>query len=94
MALLGLFVAASAAAGLLAWWLVGPRRAGWLLLPVLAPFGTLYLAGHRLGWSIGPSVRLFGFDVALPFDLALAVMAAFVAAAAQRTVARAVRRGA
>jgi hypothetical protein len=81
---LAVFTAASIAAGLLAWWLVGPRSPWAILLPIAATFGALYLSGHRLGLRIGPVVDLFGFDVALAFDLSLAVVVAFAAAFLQR----------
>jgi hypothetical protein len=83
-ALLALFILVSLLAGGLAWWLVGPRRPASAVLPILATFGALYLSGHRLGWSVGPTVTLFGFDVALPFDIALAAAVACAVAALQR----------
>jgi hypothetical protein len=82
-ALIGLFAAISAASGLLASRLMGPWRWWTPLLPMLASFGALYLVGHRLGWSAGPEVPMFGFRVALPFDVAVALVVAFVTAAAQ-----------
>jgi len=83
-ALLGFFIAVALVAGGTAWWIVGPRRAWALALPILAAFGALYLFGHLLEWSVGPTLTLFGFDVALLFDLVLAVVAAALAAIVQR----------
>ncbi|HSJ00719.1 MAG TPA: hypothetical protein VLA59_10090 [Patescibacteria group bacterium] len=82
-ALIGLFAAISTASGLLAARLLGPWRWWTPLLPILASFGALYLVGHRLGWSAGPEVPMFGFRVALPFDVAVALGIALAAAAAQ-----------
>lgn len=86
--LLALFTIASIVAGVGAWWLVGPRSWWGLPLPVLAAFGALYLSGHRLGWELGPTVQLFGFQVALLFDLVLAVVVAVLAALVQRPLLR------
>ncbi len=85
-ALLGFFVAVAAGAGAGATAIVGPRRPVAVLAPVAAAFGGLYLVGHRLGLSIGPSVRLFGFDVALVWDVAVAIGAALAAALVQRAI--------
>lgn len=85
-ALLAAFGIVSVAAGALAWRVIGPRRLHALPVPIVAAFVALYLAGHRFGWQIGPMVELFGFDVALVFDLALALVAALLAAIAQRPV--------
>ncbi|MEO8509975.1 MAG: hypothetical protein ABI534_01915 [Chloroflexota bacterium] len=82
--LAGLFVAISLGAGALAWWTVGPRRAVALPLPMVVAFALLYLAGHRLGWQAGPTVELLGFELALPFDIALALVGGFAAAVIQR----------
>ncbi len=84
--LLAVFILVSVVAGLIAWRVATPaNRLGWLL-PIVFAFGALYLFGHLLGADVGPMVRLFGFDVALPFDVLLALAAAFVGAAAQRLV--------
>lgn len=82
-ALIGLFTLISAISGLLAARLIGPWRWWSPLLPMLVSFGALYLAGHRFGWSAGPEVPMFGFRVALPFDVAVAMIVAFGTAAAQ-----------
>lgn len=86
--LIGLFALVSAAGGLLASRLTGPRRAWAPLLPILASFGSLYLVGHRLGWSAGPVMPVFGFRVALPFDAAVALGVALATAAAQAAAFR------
>lgn len=83
-ALLGVFTAVSVAAGWLAARLLGPRRWWAAIAPALAAFCALYLVGHRTVIRIGPEVELFGWQVSLPFDVAVALGAAFVAGAAQR----------
>ena len=82
-ALIGLFAAISTASGLLAARLIGPWRWWTPMMPILASFGALYLVGHRLGWSVGPEVPMFGFRVALPFDVAVALVVALATAATQ-----------
>jgi hypothetical protein len=81
---LAVFTAASIVAGLVAWWLIGPRTAWAAILPIAATFGALYVSGHRLGLRVGPVMQLFGFDVALLFDLSLAVVVALAVALLQR----------
>jgi hypothetical protein len=83
-ALLGVFTAVSIAAGVLAWRLIVPESRWGAVLPAAAAFGALYLVGHRLGWTFGPSVRLFGYDVALAWEVLLAVGVALLAAGAAR----------
>jgi hypothetical protein len=86
--LLGVFILISIGSGLIAWRVVTPRRRwGWLTAIVFA-FGALYLFGHLLGLSTGPMLQLFGFDVALPFDVLLALVAAFAGAGLHRLFAR------
>ncbi len=80
------FTGVSVACGVAAAALLGPRRRTAVVLPVLAAFLALYVIGHRSGLEIGPSVTLFGFDVRLAFDLAVAIAAAGVTALAQRMV--------
>lgn len=75
-------------AGIVAAWIVGPRRWWAAIVPALAAFGSLYLLGHRWVVNIGPSVEVFGWDVALPFDAAVALVTALVAAGVQLSVAR------
>ncbi len=70
----------------------GPRGRSAYLLPIAAGFGAFYLVGHRLGLSIGPEVSLFGFQVALIGDLVIGFGAALLAALAQATAARVIRR--
>lgn len=88
MALLVTMLAIAALAGLVAWWVVGPRRAWALPLPVLAPAFALWLTGHRLGWSLGPQVRLYGYEVSLLLDVAVSLAVAFGAALVQRGLVR------
>jgi hypothetical protein len=86
--LLAVFILISIGSGLIAWRVVTPhRRRGWLL-PIVLAFGALYVFGHLLGLSAGPMFGLFGFDVALPFDVLLALVAAFAGAGLYRLVAR------
>lgn len=87
-ALIGLFAAISTASGLLAARLIGPWRWWTPLLPIFASFGSLYLVGHRLGWSAGPEVPLFGFRVSLPLDSAVALAVALATAASQAVAIR------
>jgi hypothetical protein len=85
-ALLGIFIAISIVAGLIAWRVVLPaHRWGWIV-PIALAFVALYVAGHLLSLSAGPMVQLFGFDVALLFDIVLALVAAFVGAGVQRLI--------
>jgi hypothetical protein len=92
MALLAFFIGVSIVSGLLAWRAIGPRRWYGLPLPVLAPFVALYLAGHQFAVQVGPTVELLGFEVALLFDLTLALVAALVAAFVQRPLLAALIR--
>ena len=87
-AIIGLFVVVSAVAGAIAASAVGPRRAWATVVPALAAFGSLYLVGHRLAISIGPEVGLVGFRISLPFDAAVALAVAFIAAGAQSIALR------
>lgn len=95
VALVAVFVLVSILAGAGAWWIIGPRRPLALAAPVLTAFGALYLVGHRLGLGFGPTMRLFGFEVALLWDVAVALVAALAAAALQRlAMGRRARAGA
>ena len=83
-ALLALFTVISASAGWLAARAVGPPRPWAPLLPALAAFGALDLVGHRFAMRIGPQVEVFGWEVSLPFDVAVAIGSALAAATTQR----------
>jgi hypothetical protein len=83
-ALLALFTAISAASGWLAARVLGPRRAWGAVVPALAAFGALWLVGHRFIVRVGPTVELFGWQVSLPFDVAVALGSAFAGAGLQR----------
>ena len=85
-ALLSFFTGVSVATGAASAYVVGPRRRRAVVLPILGAFLALYVVGHRSGLEIGPSVSLFGYDVRLPFDLAVDVVAAVSTALAQRAV--------
>ena len=69
----------------------GPGGLAACVLPVIAAFGAFYVIGHRLGLSVGPEVPLFGFQVALLGDLAIAFAAAIAVALVQASVVRARR---
>src|SRR5574338_791312 len=86
--LVALFILLSAASGVVGARLVGPWRAAAAVLPALAAFGALYLVGHRWVLSIGPNVEVLGWDVALPFDTAVALGVAAVTALLQRAAVR------
>jgi hypothetical protein len=61
---------------------------GWRasILPIVAAFVAFYLIGHRFGISIGPEIGLFGFQVALLGDVAIAFAVALIVAAIQLVV--------
>ena len=69
------FTAAAIVIGLIAWWVIGPRRPLAAILPVLGSFLALYLVGHKSGLAVGPTIELFGFEVNLLFDLLCATWA-------------------
>jgi hypothetical protein len=99
-ALVATFAVLSLVVGAVVAHLVGPRIPLRyvplaILMPAAAAFGALYLVGHRLGWSFGPEIELYGFEVAIVSDLVFAIGAAAVAAVVQRPfVARLGRRAA
>ena len=78
--LVALFTILSAASGWLASRIVGPRRPWAAGLPALAAFGALYVVGHRSAVRVGPEVEIFGWQVSLAFDAAVALATAFVTA--------------
>lgn len=82
------FVGLAVLAGVVAAWAIGPRRPWAVIGPVIAAFAALYLVGHELGFGVGPTVPLFGFDVSLASDVVVALLAAFTAAWGQRAVVR------
>lgn len=85
-ALVAAFILISLAAGALAGRVIGPWRWWTFLVPAVAAFGALYLIGHRFVITFGPTVELFGWEIALPFEAAVATMTAFVAAVVQRAL--------
>lgn len=85
-ALLGVFILLSIGVGITAAWIVGPRLRAAIILPVLAAFGGLYVVGHRTGLELGPTVILFGYQVAIVQDVVVAVTAAGAAALIQRAI--------
>lgn len=84
LALLGVFTLICIAAGVIAWRLLLADLAWGALLPAAAAFAVLYLIGHRLGWTYGPMVQLFGFEVALPWEILLALATAIGVAGLHR----------
>lgn len=86
---LATFVGASIAIGALVARLIGPRRPAAAILPVSASIVALGAVGHSLKLGFGPTVNLFGYDVRLPFDLALAAVVSITVALVQRSVMRA-----
>lgn len=86
---LATFVGASIAIGVLVTRLIGPRRPAAAILPVSASIVALGAVGHSLKLGFGPTVNLFGYDVRLPFDLALAAVVSIAVALVQRSVIRA-----
>jgi hypothetical protein len=87
LALLSVFTLIALASGIGAWRAIDPRRRWGAIIPAGAAFGALYVVGHRLGWTFGPEVNLFGFDVALPWEILLAIVTATAVAWLQRAVA-------
>ena len=85
-ALVVFFVAVSIVIGVAATWIVGPRRRLAIIVPVLAAFLALYVVGHRGGLELGPTMILFGFQVAIVQDVVVAVVAAGLAALLQRSL--------
>lgn len=86
--LIAVFATVSALSGILAARVIGPWRWWAVMAPALAAFGALYMVGHRWVLSIGPQVGLFGWEVALPFDIVVAGVTAFAVALVQRGVLR------
>lgn len=93
-ALVVTFAVLSVVVGIGVTWVVGPRRLLAIVLPTLAAFGALYLIGHRLAWSFGPEITLYGFSVAIVSDLVFATAAAAAVALAQRALLGVAARGA
>jgi hypothetical protein len=92
-ALVGFFSVVSAVSGVAAWRVIGPPPRLAAAPPVAVSFLALYVVGHRLGLSIGPTVGLFGFEVALAFDLGVAAGSAAATAAVERVVWRVASQG-
>ncbi len=91
LSLFALFVGVSIVTGLIAWRIIIPgQRWGWIV-PILFSFGALYVGGHQLRIAVGPMIGLFGFQVALLSDMALAAAAALVGAAVWRLLAPSAR---
>ena len=85
-ALVGVFAVIAVVSGIAAVRAVGPWRPVAVGVPIVVSFLALYLVGHRLGAVVGPQVSIFGFEVSLLFDVAVALAAAFLAAFVQRAV--------
>jgi len=80
------FILLSIGVGIAAAWIVGPRLRAAIILPVLAAFGALYVVGHKSGLELGPTMQIFGYQVAIVQDVTVAVVAAGAAALIQRAV--------
>jgi hypothetical protein len=70
--------------GAAAAFLVGPRRAIAVIVPTVAAVVALWAIGHRSGLEVGPTVELFGFRVALLFDVLVGATGAILGAVLQR----------
>jgi hypothetical protein len=71
----------------------GPRHLLAHLIPILVSLGGSGLMGHQLGIHIGPKVTLYGFEISLLGDVAVAFVFALAGALLQAMVWRSVRRG-
>jgi hypothetical protein len=96
LALFLTFTAIDVVLGVLATQLVarfagGPRTVLAHVIPVLTGFVALGLLGHSLGAHIGPTVALYGFEVALFGDIAIGFVFALLGALVQAGVVRARR---
>jgi hypothetical protein len=81
--LLGFFLLVSLLAAAIAVAAVGPRRPAALIVPTVVTVLALWGLGHGSGVAVGPTVELFGFEVNLLLDLAVAQVAALIAAISQ-----------
>jgi hypothetical protein len=70
----------------------GPRNVLAHVVPVLAAFATMGALGHALGAHFGPTVPLYGFDISLPWDMAIGFGGGLVGAVVQLVAVRALRR--
>ena len=71
----------------------GPRHLLAHVIPILASLGGSGLLGHQLGLHIGPKVTLYGFEISLLGDIALAFVFALIGALVQAAVWRSIRKG-
>jgi hypothetical protein len=86
--LVTVFALVSLISGMGAARIAGPGGLRWAIAPTLVAFLALWTVGHRLGLVAGPQVELFGFQVSLVLDIAVAVVAAGAAALVQRAALR------
>lgn len=77
-----------AASAVVARWAGGPHGGRWAILPSATAFLALYWLGHRVGLVAGPQVELFGFQVSVVLDLAVAIGAASAMALLQAALVR------
>ncbi len=84
-------VSGLAASAVVARWAEGPRGWRWAILPSATAFLALYWVGHRVGLVAGPQVELYGFQVSVVLDLAVAIISASTMALLQAALVR-VRR--
>jgi hypothetical protein len=85
-------VVAVVATQLVARGLGGPRHLLAHVIPILSSLGGSGLLGHQLGVHLGPRITLYGFEISLLGDIAVAFIFALIGALAQAAVWRAVRK--
>jgi hypothetical protein len=86
LALVSTFVASAIGIACGVTYVVGPRRPTAAIVPSAAAVGALSLVGHGVKPELGPTMTLYGYQVNLPFDLALAFVVALATALIQRAV--------
>jgi hypothetical protein len=62
------------------------------VVPVVTGFGAMGALGHALGAHFGPTVPMYGFEVSLPWDMAIGFGGGLVGALVQTAVVRALWR--
>ena len=70
----------------------GPRQLLAHVVPILASLAGSGTLGHQLGVHLGPKINLYGFEISIVWDVAVAVLGALVGAVAQAAVWRTMRR--
>jgi hypothetical protein len=85
-------IAAVLATQLVARFAGGPRRLLAHVIPVLVSIGGSGVLGHQLGLHVGPKVTLYGYEISLFGDVALAFLFGLIGALSQAAAWRRVRR--